>query len=185
MNEKEYPFFRTTFTENVYKCNSELLPEDEEFVFLEIDKKFFKALIEIIRYGHNAFESKSKTRNYSIEVLKKYFNKDDFFTLVKDFGLNYIYLGEKSNEELIESFTMEGPYHSKGLSDKVETEAKNLGKSNNTKGLFVSYNGKVDIKLTETLITDKIYIKPFCSDLNNFTPTQCIAKTELRAPSLT
>jgi hypothetical protein len=194
INDKEYPFFRSTFIDNVYKCNSEFLPDGEDYIYVEMDKKYFKLIIEIIRKGHQAFEEKlsNKKSKFStildkalkedknfIATLKNSFDPQSFFEIVNDFNLNYTYLGTKSNEELIEKFTVENPYTQTTVSKYVETEPKNLGNPNSKKGLFLNYNGKIDITLSETLRTNRIYLKPFSADAGAFSPLSGASSTQI------
>jgi hypothetical protein len=61
----------------------------------------------------------------------------------------------------------------------VETNVKNLGNRNNPRGLFINYNGKIDITLNETIRTNRVIIKPFSSDTYNWSPTNGATYTSI------
>lgn len=196
INDKEYPFFRSTFTDNIYKCNSEFMSEGEDYIYVEMDKKYFKVLIEIIRKGHQAYGEnlKNKKKSFSsvldkslkedmnfITTIKNCLYHESFIEIVNDFKLNYTYLGTKRGEDLIENFKVENPYceTSTTTNKYVETVPKNLGNPNNKMGLFLNYNGKIDLTLSETLRTKNIFLKPFWADSSAFTPNNGNSTTQI------
>ena len=90
--------------------------------------------------------------------------------MAKDFGLNYIYTGKGSNEDLFESFNVTKPYTKDLINKYVLTEVKNLGIKSNKNAVFINYDGRIDITLKEIIRTQKIFIKPFISDSKVFSP---------------
>jgi hypothetical protein len=182
LNEKVYTFYRSTFYNNIYPVSQTFLPKRDDSVILETNKGYFKALIEIIRIGNEAFLTESKKRNYKdlldkslrdntnlVSFIKTCFDENIFLHVCGDFGLNYSYLGKGSDEDLLESFTIENRYTT--MMQHELTDIKTLAYKKNSQGLFLNYNAEFTITLTETVRTGKIVIKPFTNDSSLFAPT--------------
>jgi len=186
LNDKEYPFFRTTFTQNVYQINEELFPPNKHRYEVDMNKNIFKAFILIIRWGNADAQKKDqpKKKTYGeiidkkiredaafVNEMKRIFAVNSFLEIVKDFNLNFVNLGSMKADELIVSYKIEQPYD--GAVERFTTkDVKVLANPNNaTTGFFLSYNGHLEFKLAELIRTNKVYIRPFVGDTYNFSPT--------------
>jgi hypothetical protein len=179
LNEKVYTFYKSTIYNNIYPLSKTFLPEREDSIILETNKNFLKALIEIIRLGNEVFITESKKRNFETAIeksikenpnfstfIKSCFEESIFLSICSDFGLNYSYYGAGSEEDLLESFKIEGAYTN--MSKYEIKDVKKLADKNNSEGLFLNYNGEFVIRLSETIRTAKIIIKPFTTDPSSF-----------------
>jgi hypothetical protein len=183
INEKEYIYFRSTLTENIFNINPNFVPENENTIFVEAEKNFFKSFIEIIRKGHSAFKTgeKLKTSNSFdknvkenvnfIEFLKNSFTEKSFLEVVKYFGIPFTYTSDLSKTELLESFSVDKPYISTSLDEYLLFDVKDLANFKNKKAVFLDYDASLTITLADTLRTNKIFIKPFTYQTSKFTPT--------------
>jgi hypothetical protein len=173
INEKEYPFFKSTFTENIYK--SRLINNDENKIRLDIQKKDFKGLIHIIRLGHNYYNQTQKSirRKFNIDknlkdnpnfhiYLERYFELESFTEIINDFDISTAFTGSVDKlEDLFEECTCSSRYIHSDLEKYNATDIQDILKLSGQKAYFVNYSANLDIKLKQQVRINRFYIKPF------------------------
>lgn len=185
LNLKDYPFHRSTFTQNVYRVN---FLTDEKVIVLDLNKSSFKAIIEIVRYGHDCYNNQTEekpkcptsvekflidNRNLNlIEDLQKHFTGDSFLKIAQDLSLKYSVLGQSQGKDLLESYDIKSPYTKSELSENECNNMAHLNNPNNKDyGLFLNYSGSIIFKLKESIRVNKIYLKPFYGKTSVFPPS--------------
>jgi len=175
---------KSTFTDNIYPF---LNPADEDYIYLETSKKFFKGFLEIIRRGNsiqNYSESERSFKRsafYSVldNSLKSNANFDAFirtcFTpevyleIAKDFGLNFSYFSNYSNDNLnlFNSYSIKNECTSKEIIDYTLKDVSRLNNKENLRAFFIEPKGEFRLELKENVRSDRIYVKPFTASNTN------------------
>lgn len=191
-NNVDFPLSKKLIKQNCFfsfKLSKLFKDCNDKKIFIDVELEYFEALFAILRYGYlSNFISEHELKSEPIvktvlrgsigadkgfhEFLKTYFDFNNFSLIVSYLDLDCCLIPDDAND-CFEKFSIEGkPYINEALNsfkivDPIEFSLKN---EDDSKAVFIGSTASLFVKLTKTLRTKVIYLRPFIKNKSLFAP---------------